>query len=75
MRRRRESGWAAALAVLSISGCHNGKVSPQETAARTVFTDSLLHAEHCALVKRGEDWRRVCTPLDQSAPRPIRNRP
>ena len=31
---------------------------------RTVFTDSLLHAEQCASTP-SDDWRRVCTPRDQ----------
>ena len=35
------------------------------SAERTVFTDSALHSELCSPVKTGEDWRRVCTPLDQ----------
>ncbi|HEY0994400.1 MAG TPA: hypothetical protein VGD77_00280 [Gemmatimonadaceae bacterium] len=32
---------------------------------RTVFTDSVLHAEQCAPVQPGQDWRQVCTPIDQ----------
>ena len=32
---------------------------------RTVFTDSLLHAEQCASTAPNDDWRRVCTPRDQ----------
>jgi len=33
---------------------------------RTVFTDSSLHAEQCESLPRGSDWRRICTPRDQS---------
>jgi len=33
---------------------------------RTVFTDSILHAEQCAATPPKDDWRRVCTPRDQS---------
>jgi hypothetical protein len=44
-------------------------------AERTVFTDSLLHAELCERVKPGEDWRRVCVPLDQSLQRQRPARP
>ena len=33
---------------------------------RTVFTDSLLHAEQCASTRPNDDWRRICTPRDQS---------
>jgi hypothetical protein len=32
---------------------------------RTVFTDSAMHAERCATVEAGVDWRKVCTPKDQ----------
>jgi len=32
---------------------------------RTVFTDSLLHAEQCASTRPDDDWRQVCTPRDQ----------
>ncbi len=30
-----------------------------------VFEDSLAHAARCAPVRPGEDWRKVCEPLDQ----------
>ena len=32
-----------------------------------MFTDSAMHARLCQPAKPGEDWRRVCTPIDQSA--------
>jgi hypothetical protein len=35
----------------------------------TIFTDSMLHHAFCLNVEREQDWRKVCTPLDQSAPR------
>lgn len=69
---------AVALGVLA--DCH--RPAPESKAAnppaeRTVFTDSLLHAEKCLSPKQGEDWRRVCTPRDQGVrvgPKP-RERP
>jgi hypothetical protein len=63
------------LAIVATAACHRSAPSDQPSEApaeQTVFTDSLLHAERCAPIKPGEDWRRVCTPLDQSAPRPIK---
>lgn len=62
----------SALVVVGIAGCRAGV--PVDTATtgttaraeRTVFTDSAMHARLCQPAKRGEDWRRVCTPLDQS---------
>lgn len=78
MRGGRQLGRSSALAILSIAACHHGSLPglpTQGAAERTVFTDSILHAERCAPLKLGEDWHRVCTPLDQSAPRPIRNKP
>lgn len=33
---------------------------------RTVFTDSSLHVQQCEPLPRGADWRRTCTPRDQS---------
>jgi hypothetical protein len=35
-------------------------------ASPSVFTDSALHDRLCEPTKRDEDWRRVCTPKDQS---------
>lgn len=39
--------------------------APAPRPERTVFTDSLLHAENCAPLEPGQDWRKVCTPIDQ----------
>ena len=55
--------------VVLVAACHRSppvQSSASQNSARTVFTDSLLHAEHCAPVKPAEDWRRVCTPRDQA---------
>ena len=61
---------AATAAMLVIGGCQRAPAPqaspPPPTVAGTVFTDSVLHAQKCAPVKQGEDWRKVCTPLDQS---------
>ena len=51
---------------------------PADSNPPSVFTDSALHEKLCEPTKRDEDWRRVCTPKDQSqiirlkplAPRP-----
>jgi len=55
--------------VLLLAACYRSppaqSAAPPSTA-RTVFTDSLLHAEQCVPVKPKEDWRRVCTPRDQA---------
>jgi hypothetical protein len=58
----------AAVALLA-GACHGAPAHADgnlQSVQRTVFTDSLLHAERCAPVKAGEDWRRICTPKDQS---------
>lgn len=58
---------AAVFSVGLLASCHRSPPAEAKPAAtRTVFTDSLLHAEHCAPTKPGEDWRKVCTPLDQA---------
>ena len=56
-------------------GCRHSAPSAQTSTAtstavggRSVFTDSLLHAEKCEPTKPGDDWRRICTPLNQSEP-------
>jgi hypothetical protein len=33
---------------------------------RAVFRDSAIHAQYCEPLLPGTDWRRVCTPKDQS---------
>jgi hypothetical protein len=54
------------IGVVLMAACHRSPPPQTDSAARTVFTDSLLHAERCAPVQSGEDWRKVCTPRDQS---------
>jgi hypothetical protein len=34
-------------------------------AERTVFNDSVVHAESCAPATPGTDWGKVCVPKDQ----------
>ena len=68
---------ASCVAAGSLAGCHRSPsttAAPNRLAERTIFTDSLLHAERCLPVKAGEDWHRVCTPLDQSV-RPVQLKP
>ena len=53
----------------AIAACHRSPPAaevPNRPAERTVFTDSALHAENCLPNKAGEDWHRVCTPVDQA---------
>ena len=65
---------ASAIAVLSATACHRGLKAPSTVVLtdRSVFTDSLYHAEQCLPLKPGEDWRRVCTPKYQgNLPMPL----
>ena len=65
LRRIVASGAAAGF----LAACHRSPsttAAPNRSAERTIFTDSVLHAEKCLPVKAGEDWHRVCTPFDQS---------
>lgn len=57
----------SALAMTSLSACQPrpSNQRPPVGAIRTVFTDSLYHAEQCLPLNPGEDWRRVCTPKYQ----------
>ncbi len=52
--------------------CHGRTSIPAAAPAAdvppSVFTDSALHVGFCAPLKPREDWRKVCTPKDQSAP-------
>jgi hypothetical protein len=60
-----------AAAVLVLSACHRPPSATQasmRSAERTIFNDSALHAAKCEAPKAGEDWHRVCTPLDQGMP-------
>ena len=60
---------ALLLGLSSLAGCRPRAVAgaAESRAERTVFTDSAMHVSLCQPTKPGEDWRRVCTPLDQSA--------
>ena len=64
------TGIVLTAALLSGLACHRPKSAPAPSSApmaeRTVFTDSVMHAERCKPVEAGQDWRRVCIPLDQS---------
>jgi hypothetical protein len=60
---------AAVCAVVPAAGCYKSQSGPQlaatVSAARTVFTDSVLHLELCQPGRPGESWRAVCVPRDQ----------
>jgi hypothetical protein len=64
------AGWLALASVIGLLACHSQRPIPADSATnvakRSVFTDSALHAELCEPVHSGEDWRKVCTPKDQS---------
>lgn len=59
-----------AVSALTIVACHARRSTPASepvaTASPSVFTDSALHEKLCEPTRRDEDWRRVCTPKDQS---------
>jgi hypothetical protein len=55
-----------ALAIACHGAAPRAAESAPPNAERTVFTDSALHAERCEPIQRGEDWRKVCVPKDQS---------
>ena len=59
--------WGRRLMFVRVDGDlrPNAEVMPAQPT-RTVFTDSVLHAEQCEPVQRGADWRHMCTPRDQS---------
>jgi hypothetical protein len=54
----------------SLIGCGKSQsptpATATNSAAHTVFTDSVLHVQKCETAKPGEDWHAVCTPKDQS---------
>ena len=58
------------VSVLTVLACHGQRSAPAQipvaTASPSVFTDSTLHDKLCEPTTRDEDWRRVCTPKDQS---------
>ena len=58
---------AFAFALMAVSACHRRPTATPiaSVATRSVFTDSVYHAEQCVPLKPGEDWRRVCTPKYQ----------
>ena len=51
------------------TACHQRRVDSQQTpaitTARSVFTDSVMHAQQCEPTQQGENWRTVCVPRDQ----------
>jgi hypothetical protein len=69
----RQAVWL--IAVLGCQGRSAPSAVPSRQAAQTVFTDSALHYKLCEPTKPAEDWRKVCTPKDQSAPRAIPKNP
>lgn len=62
----------AIVTVLTCACRHSAPEAQSPTAIstavgeRSVFNDSLLHIEKCEPTKPGEDWRRICTPRNQS---------
>lgn len=60
---------AAFSAGVAASACHKNRVdtpqSAEKTAERSIFTDSVMHAQQCEPVRPGENWRIVCVPKDQ----------
>ena len=69
---------AVAGVLAAVVGCRGQRSAASTTAVtqaeRTVFTDSVLHSQVCEPLKPGEDWRKVCVPIDQSV-RPVPKRP
>lgn len=59
--------WGRRLMFIRVNGEFrpNAELLPAQPA-RTVFTDSAYHADQCEPLPRGADWRRMCTPRDQS---------
>ena len=59
--------WGRRLMFVRVNGDFrpNAELMPAQPT-RTVFTDSVLHAEQCEPLPRGGDWRHTCTPRDQS---------
>lgn len=61
-----------AVCLAGALACHNQRSAPAAAPGvevlPSVFTDSALHVERCQPLRAGEDWRKVCTPKDQSAP-------
>jgi hypothetical protein len=59
------------VCLATVVACHSQRSAPAAAsspqASRSVFADSALHVELCEPLKQGEDWRKVCTPKDQSA--------
>jgi hypothetical protein len=58
---------ACLVAIVACQSRRSASPAPPEAhTQKTVFTDSLMHAERCEPLKAGENWRDVCTPRDQS---------
>jgi hypothetical protein len=60
----------ALTTVPAVLACHRQRSvpaqAPEVASSPSVFTDSTLHDKLCEPTMRHEDWRRVCTPKDQS---------
>ena len=72
---RRLSCTVSVATLLTAAACHQNRPDTtgvvKEAGGSTVFTDSAKHAKLCEPPRSGEDWRKVCIPLDQSfAPKP-----
>ena len=60
-------GVVFALTVVACRAQRSSSTSmPLAATSSSVFTDSALHNKLCEPTKPHEDWRRVCTPKDQS---------
>jgi hypothetical protein len=68
-----------AVWIIPALGCQGRQsASPAVAAGQTrptVFTDSVLHDRLCEPTTGSENWRIVCVPKDQSAPRAVPKNP
>jgi hypothetical protein len=70
--------WFGFVCAATVLACHSQQPAPVDSttrAARTVFTDSTLHAQLCEPLKQGEDWHNVCVPKDLGVRLPLPKRP
>jgi hypothetical protein len=74
--RRVSHALSVATLLVATAACHQNRPATTRVATHadggTVFTDSVTHAQMCEPPRTGEDWRKVCIPLDQGA-RPRKN--